>query len=506
MADNRNNIDELSIDIKVVENGVARRINAITQSISNLTKSIQSFDRVSKALAKIKNVSKPQKDLSGILKKTTDNPLKMASGESLGERQFYTYDKTLEKLKKFGSNSKKALKDTNKEAKKTVGIFDKLGRSIIRVGFYRLVRTALSTTVKSFQGGIENIRSVDKQLDTSLNRISASATSLKNSLGSLVTPLIKAVEPIITRLSDGIAGIVNRITEAQAAMAGQSTYTKILTSDTEEYQKALEKTNGTLLAFDTFTTLASKNTYTGTKEENVVMSKEEGEQISNRYQTILQTITAIGVALATWKIVGFLKDVAKLKNILGAVNGTLGIAGAVVGIFNVISGIKDIMNWDETTSSLQRVADVARVVFGIVAAIAGVMAIMKGGTIAGMILGAISVTAAIGAMVASIGSHAEQLKGYANGGIYESGDYFKANENGRTELIASTNGGGGSVMNLSQWQQVSEIAFYNALTRYNAKQNGNDGQLDMNSLGRAVAGNVGFRNEINRRNASLNLK
>lgn len=502
MADNTNKIDELSIDIKVVEDGVAERIGAITKSISNLTKNLKEFDSVTKALQKINASTKNKSINKAILKKENVEGFKgieKGLDSNSVKPQITPDDKSLADRVK----DQKKLNDELDKGSKKVSTFSKLWRSIGRIAFYRAIRMSLKMVVDGAKEGIANIRSLDKELDNSLNKISASKTSLNNSFAALLTPVIKTIEPFLTRLSDGLARIVNRFTEAQAALKGQSTYTKILTSDTEEYQKSLEKANGTLLDFDTFTTLASKSTYSGVTTAETTMSKEEAEEITNKLENIKDTVIAIGGALALWKITSFLRDINSLSSVLGSVTTLTGVAGVIVGIYNTIEGIKNIINWDETTTGLQKVADILTVVFGVIAAIAGAIALTKAKTVVGLVAAGISFTAALGAIMSNIYSQKQQIKGYANGGGFNTADMFYANENGRTELIASTNNGG-AVMNMEQLQS----AIYNGMTMAMA-QNGNGNSniyLDGNKVGTFIASNTGFRNEANRRNSGLNWK
>ena len=308
-------------------------------------------------------------------------------------------------------------------------------------------------------------------------------------------------------------------------MAGQSEYTKILTSDTEEYQDAIKKAGeeskkqkGNLLSFDTFTTQsARKDSYTGVIKETVKMTKEEASTVLNTLETIEATLIAIAGIVATIKITRIITDISKISSMLGSASSGLGLFGSIAavavvitGIVTTIRGISNIINWNEQTTGAKKVADVLTVILGLIAAIAGIVGFLTGN----FALVAYAAIAAAGAITAASISSAESSKikapgngggRFANGGVYDRGDFFMANENGVTELVASSNTGGGSVMNLDQWASISYSSFYRALSDYNAAQNGRGGELDINSLGRTIAGNTGFVNEMNRRNSSLNL-
>ena len=127
-------------------------------------------------------------------------------------------------------------------------------------------------------------------------------------------------------------------------------------------------------------------------------------------------------------------------------------------------------------------------------------------TVVGLVAGVATVGALITGAIASSKKAGQDIQSFATGGSFQTADMFYANENGRTELIASNNSGGGAVMNLDQWASVSETSFYNALSRYGAAQNQKNNGFDMNAFGKAVARNTGFINEMNRRNANLSIK
>ena len=553
-------IDELELLITVTENQTAKKITKISEAISQLTDTLAGLNNVSSVLDKLNRIKIPSslkniKNLKiGYTLQTASLPQEVTkqnnfnniqTGKSLKTQieavqtlrtkteevataeehvtsQIY---KSLNVRKRASRNifemfkQEKKLgeqqKNNNKRTKESTTLWSKLTRSIARIGFYRIVRTTLNLIAKGLVTGIQNIRSANEGLDNSLNRISASTTTLQNSMASMLAPLIQSFEPIFTRISDSIANVVNRVNEAKAAMSGQSNYTKILTSDTEEYQKALEKTNGSLLEFDTFTTLASKDKgYTGTIKAPVEMSTEEAGGILDGLNKIKQTITEIGIvigAIAFGSLLSNLTKVSdKLKDFKNPLNSTkLGITSITVGIALLVSGIKDSIAafrdggsaWEKTSAILKTLAGALGVVFGI-------LVMTKATTTAKTWVGVIAGIAAAGAIITGAISTAhnagKSIQSFANGGSFQTADMFYANENGRTELVASSNSGGGAVMNIDQWATVSESSFYNALARYGAAKN--NGSFDTSSLGRSIAGDRGFINEMNRRNHSLNLK
>ena len=548
-------IDELELDISVTENQAAKKITQISKAISQLTETLTGLKSVSGELDKLAKIKLPsslknvknlkinyklqtatmpqvpatQGNFNGIQTgdsaKTQLESLKsvLKTVEETGEAQTEVKvetQKTNNAIKDNATDLAKVGNEQNKNNKKTkdsATLWSKLTRSIVRIGFYRVIRTALNQIAKGFTQGIDNLRSADDELDNSLNRISASTTTLQNSFASLLSPLIKSVEPVFTRISDSIANVVNRIEEAKAAMKGESKYTKILTSDTKEYQEALEKANGSLLEFDTFTTLGGQSGgYKGTIESPVEMSKEEATGILDTLEKVQETITNIAGAIALIGIASLIGKVGKLKTALKGLTTPLGsikigVSAILVGITLLVSGIKDTIDaFKNGGSAWEKAAGILKILAGALAVTFGILAMTKAAqtakTVVGLVAGVALVGSIIAGAIASSKKAGTDIQSFATGGNFQTADMFYANEDGKTELIASNNSGGGAVMNLDQWAAVSETSFYNALARYGVAQNQKGNGVDMNSFGRAMANNSGFIAELNRKNASLNLR
>lgn len=553
-------LDELSLKISVDDNDSAKKISAVASAINRLQKSLTGLKNVSEQLNSLndmfknlgnslpsKEINKKQKNIFKLDMLDTDGKGSSTKGFGKGISPLLKSDKELarakdsakkvsDKVKNLATNYKdfsKNSKDAEKNTSKLGKSFRTLLKSIGRIAFYRAIRNALKEIVQSFKEGIDNVRTIDKDLNKSLNSLSTSWTTIKNSLAMVISPLIESFAPILTKISDTIAVYVNRLSEARAALKGESEYTRILTSDTEEYKKQLEKTakaQGSLLSFDTFTTHSRKDSYTGVIKSPVTMELDEAQDTVKSFEVKINSITTalgtlLGVILAI-KAVQFVShimsiadsfskattEVTKFSGIVGTKTGNSSLFGVLSGIAGIISGIilsivaiKNIMNWDETTNGTKKFLDVLTLVLGVVAAIAGLVSIMKAKTLTGAIAGGIAIMATIGGIIASSKSNAQSISAYATGGQFQTADLFYANENGNTELVASSNNGGGSVMNLDQWSSISYSSFYRALADYNAAQNSSGNGLDINALCRTIAGNSSFVNEMNRRNSNLNL-
>lgn len=554
MADDK--IDELRLDIEVTENQAAKKINQVSKAITTLTETLTNLKSVSGELDKLSriklpsslknvknlkinyklqtasmpNVNTPQgTDFNGIQQgesvKTQLNAqqsvLKVQeeiadNQEKITQETEETSNATKKNATNLGANAK-AQQRNNKETEKSVSLWTKLTRSIVRIGFYRAIRTALNQITTGLKTGLDNVRTSNKGLDDSLKRISASTTTLQNSFASLLAPLIQSFEPVFTRVADSIANVVNRINEAKAAMKGQDSYTKILTSDTEEYQKSLEKANGALLKFDTFTTLNNKESgYKGTIEAPVEMSQEEATGILEKLNKIKDVLKEIADFIAIISIASLISNVTKLGGALEKIRSPLskvsfGVTAIFTGLAFIVSGVKDTVDaFKNGGSTLEKTAGILKILAGALMVTFGIIVMTKAAktakTIVGVVAGIATAAAVITGVIATTKSAGKDIQAFANGGKFNTADMFYANENGRTELIASSNSGGGAVMNLEQWASISETSFYNALARYGVAQNQKSNGFDMNLFGKMMASNTGFISEMNRRNTALNLR
>ena len=399
--------------------------------------------------------------------------------------------------------------------------WSKLVKSIGRIAFYRAIRTALKEITQAAKEGLGNIRSVDKELDTAMKKISLSGVTLKNSFASILSPIIKSVQPFITRIADGIANIVNRINEAKAALAGQGTYMKIVTSDMEEYKEQLDEINGSLLEFDTFTLQQRKQStpeYTGVIPSEVGMNAEEASSVLEKFEAIKGVlITIAGVVTGMFiltKISKLITGLGTLKSALSATGKILkaslgnGIFFVVGGIIELIAGILDMVKvFKEGGTAAEKARAILTTLAGTLTVVYGIMVFFKATQMAKTIVGLVAAAATAGALIASAvtatRASSEQVKSFATGGSFNTADMFYANEDGNTELIASTNNGG-AVMNMQQLQS----AIYNGMRM--AMADGGDKELvlkvDSSTLGKVVANSTGFVSEVNRRNSSLKLR
>lgn len=352
-------IDELSLKIDVnTKRGTAKTITAVADAITTLNKSVRNVGALERY---VKTLNKLMKPVTRVPKNTAIGKTIKAETEEVAEPKSKAGQIATENLKsnqkvvedtkdsykelsKEMNNVANANKNVSKETDKSSKTFKKLIRSIGRIAFYRAIRTALNQIAKGIEEGFGNLRETDKGLDKSLKTLSQAQISFNNSLASLISPLIKTVEPFITKMADGIAKITNKISEANAVLKGQTTYTKILTSDTKEWNDQLKKAKGNLLSFDNIEALTTKKDekdgYTGAIEAEVGMSAKEAQGIANTLESVKISILGIVGALTLLNITSLTKKIFTLKNALILLDGVL-VLSIAKSFVDAIQAFKD---------------------------------------------------------------------------------------------------------------------------------------------------------------------
>lgn len=151
-----------------------------------------------------------------------------------------------------------------------------------------------------------------------------------------------------------------------------------------------------------------------------------------------------------------------------AIIGSIGLVSKLFSAaMQVGTGISDmIVNWDKMSDmergiGIMKIAAAAAI--GLASAIALAKAVGTSGVI-GLIAGGAIIAATIVAFTTSTQKATDSIKNHADGGGFNTADLFYANENGNVELIASSNNGGGAVMNMEQLRSAVYDGVYAAIT------------------------------------------
>lgn len=443
-------------------------------------------------LKQVENVAHKQLELNSLRDVQTaqlDIINKKLQGENLSEEEQI-------KLKKQALSLEKAMKGTGEK---------NLFTAIKRVAVYRLIRGALKAIISTFKEGFGNLAQFSDEVNQKMSQLTSSFTIIKNSVAVIFLPLLNAITPIIQALAGNIANIANAISYLTAKMQGNATYLKV---NVDYLKKFNEQSN--LLSFDTFEKLGNNTDVSGMFDEAKVSEGFDTGKLAEAL-TILTSIAGVLTIIGGAKIISHIRDGSLKKGIKAITSGLESgygqIALWVAAIGLLVTGIEKLANnwndanisdWDKTiiitTAALAAMATALTAIVMSIQGLKGVGAVVAMG---------VALTGAILAAGTEI-AKATKPKNYAFGGDYNSADLFYANENGQTELIASTNSGGGAVMNMQQL----ESAIYSGMVK--AMASGENGEsaiyLDGNKVGTFIAGNNGFRSEANRRNTGLNWR
>lgn len=440
-------------------------------------------NNISETVKKLNSLTDIQKyKLADIRKQLTDN--------NLTEEEYI-------KLKEQELRLEKQIKGNSKNS---------LIQSIKRVAVYRAIRALLKMVTNAFKEGINNVAQYSESVNNALSSIKSSGTIISNSIGVMLAPLLQALAPTVNYLAVGLGDLANSFSYLTAKLQGNATYLKV---NTEYFKKLNEQSR--LLSFDNFEKIQGGNDVSGMFEEGT--TADGLGKISQEMGVVATLIGVIGkglLAIEGLKLMSKLGDGSLLKsinNIKTSLGTTAGqVVALVAGIILLTVGIADIVaSWNNInfTDVEKGVTIAIASLVALATAIVAVVMASKGMQGIGAMVGfGLALTGGV-LLAGTELSKLTKPKNYAFGGGYNTADLFYANENGQTELIASTNSGGGAVMNMQQL----EGAIFSGMTRAMSTGSGESAvYLDGERVGKFVASSSGFRNEANRRNTSLNWR
>lgn len=439
-------------------------------------------------LQQVENVTHKQLELNSLRDVQTaqlDIINKKLQDENLSEEEQI-------KLKKQALSLEKAMKGTGEK---------NLLSAIKRVAVYRAIRGVLKAIVNAFKEGFSNLAGYSEEVNNTLSQLTSSFTTIKNSVAVAFLPLLNAITPVIQWVSVSISNLANSISYLSAKLKGNATYLKVNTNYLKKFNE-----QSRLLSFDTFEKLGSGTDVSGMFDEVETASGYDNKELAKSFTLLGGIATIVGV-IGGSKIVQLLTSgvISKgLKAIVGSIKSiNLEMVAWVAGLVLLIAGIVDLVaSWNDINFEPWEKA--LTIILAVVGGLVGAYVALK--AFSATLPVAIAMGMALAGAIALIGTEVgkKSPKNYAFGGDYNSADLFYANENGQTELIASTNSGGGAVMNMQQL----ESAIYSGMVK--AMASGENGEsaiyLDGNKVGTFIAGNNGFRSEANRRNTGLNWR
>lgn len=398
------------------------------------------------------------------------------------------------RLKKQALSLEKAMANTGEKS---------LFTAIKRVSMYRLIRATIKFVVDALKEGAEQIAQISPEFNKTWSSVLTSMDKIKGALATIGANLLPIIEPILRIVADLLVTVSNTIGKILAAFNGTGKAIQANTKHQRDYNKELKK--GALLSFDTFTTLKAQ-------EQSDLYSVEDTGELGSGLAGLIDSITPIMNFVN--ELITTITDVL-MPIIVSVADVVDGVVDQIKGAFKIIAGLLKLLTgdfegaWDLIGEGfVDMVNGIANMFIALGKFIIDALNFLfvKTNPLFWILKSAgIDVGGEIESWNADWSAKAwNPIKNHAFGGDYNSADLFYANENGQAELIASTNSGGGAVMNMQQL----ESAIYSGMVK--AMASGENGEsaiyLDGNKVGTFIAGNNGFRSEANRRNTGLNWR
>ena len=468
-------------------NAIDNQIEEVQTKLSQ-AQTQQAQGGMGEQLQQVENVAHKQLELNSlrdVQKAQLDIINKKLQDENLSEEEQI-------KLKKQALSLEKALNGTGEK---------NLVSAIKRVALYRAIRGVLKVITNAFKEGFSNLAGYSEEVNNTLSQLTSSFTTIKNSVAVAFLPLLNAITPIVQKIAIVIANLASSISYLSAKLQGNATYLKV---NTEYFKKFNEQSR--LLSFDTFEKLQGGDDVSDMFKKAETADGYDNNELAKSFTLLGGIATIVGV-IGGSKIVQLItsgtisKGLSSIVKTIKSIN--IEMVAWVAGFVLLIAGIVDLVaSWNDINFEPWEKA--LTIILAVVGGLVGAYVALK--AFSATLPVAIGLGMALAGAIALISTEVAKNspKNYAFGGDYNSADLFYANENGKTELVASTNSGGGAVMNMQQL----ESAIYSGMVK--AMASGENGEsaiyLDGNKVGTFIAGNNGFRSEANRRNTGLNWR
>ena len=202
---------------------------AATTAVDSL---IQKLEQLSSVLADVGNQTKTA--FAGLTSSLD------ASGLNNFSAQLDSVSSKLGEINQTASETSIEIRSTERSitsagaaASKSSGAFAAFGRSIGRIVFYRLIRSAIRAVGQAFKEGLTNAIAFSRgsskefaRLADAVDSIKTNAATMKNQLGAALGGLITALTPTINAVINLITRLANALTKLFALLGGTGFYKK----------------------------------------------------------------------------------------------------------------------------------------------------------------------------------------------------------------------------------------------------------------------------------------
>lgn len=343
----------------IAESSLPKPSNAPSQELEETT---QSAMKLEKAILKISNGTKQLKLnvsaiknglhsslASGIIDATSKIDILKIKLQMVNDalKKRGLTDKQIIALKEKQLSLEEQIKNINQDQSKSSSKsrmpLSKLIKQFGRVAMYRAIRTVLKEITQAIQETADGIASISPEFRATISQVNSDVAKLKASIGVVFASILSSFAPQITNISNTIAQFASNLSLAMSTLTKSGTYYKINTEYLKEYQSAL---NGTLLEFDTFTTLGKSQNSIDWKQlvipEDVKNATAEERKEAEKMIPALETIKEI--LSDVWKALGTIwNDIAKPILDSGAGKFILDIVAGLVKLLSNAGMLKTVL-------------------------------------------------------------------------------------------------------------------------------------------------------------------
>ena len=318
-------------------NSNALNMGSIAQSIQPQKASF-GFD-VGSVFKKYQEINKSANEfLTNIYK--TENAFKpmVVDSQSLND--------ALEKASKETNKIAKNQKKTNDEAKKSLSLFGKIGKQIVNIAKYRLVRMLIQSIMNDIKNAMQSLAEYDQDFDKALGEIKSAFSFIARTLVSAVAPIIKEIAPLITMLAQSVGAVITAIGEGFASSLGQEQFSEAKES-VESYTDSLKKAKSVSMGIDELNVISQE------KSSDLFDTKEmqtNGEGFAKVFESLKPTIDKLTKEITeiVSALFDFLNEARPILDIIwGLVKETFDLTSESVNgsIKDVLSSLASILNF-----------------------------------------------------------------------------------------------------------------------------------------------------------------
>lgn len=175
-------------------------------------------------------------------------------------------ESSLGAVQKETTTTEKTITSAGKAAAKAGGFFSQFGRSIARIAYYRLLRTALKEIAAAFKEGLENAYQWSKlnggPLAAAMDKVTSASKVMKNQLGAAFGGLLTAIAPAINAAISLLTRFASVLTQIFALLNGQNSWMQAVPGAFDDVSDsaggASKKVKGLLAQFDELTVIGQE--------------------------------------------------------------------------------------------------------------------------------------------------------------------------------------------------------------------------------------------------------